>query len=330
MKEQVKRKHLQDIEMLTGLAIFLVVLGHLVTGQDINAPGLEWYKYLKSYLYSFHMPLFMFVSGVVFYYTLPKFPKLVDFWEYIKKKIRRLFPSYMLFAILIFFAKLISEKYLKVDNPINGLEDFALIFYKPASSFAGFLWYVYVLFLYFLTLPFLLKKIKLEILIFIALGLYFIRFPEVLSLRFYFEYLFFFLLGALLVKHYKVYVLALRKYWFIPVAIFIGLSITHYFYGVPKFVMGLASISALHAFVLVFGGKERNVLSTLGKYSFSIYLMNTLVMGFVKAIGFKYFGFSYSNFIIIAIIMVFLGSLIPVIIKKYVFNNTPYIGKYLG
>lgn len=45
------------LDELKGLAAFLVVLGHLVTAK-------QEYKGIYNFIYSFHMPLFMFVCGV--------------------------------------------------------------------------------------------------------------------------------------------------------------------------------------------------------------------------------------------------------------------------
>lgn len=44
------------LDVLKGLAAFLVVLGHLVTSK-------EEYSRLYNFIYSFHMPLFMFLAG---------------------------------------------------------------------------------------------------------------------------------------------------------------------------------------------------------------------------------------------------------------------------
>lgn len=56
---------LPDIERAKGLAILLVVFGHVVARE---APaGNEWYTFSKSAVYSFHMAFFMFLSGLVFF-----------------------------------------------------------------------------------------------------------------------------------------------------------------------------------------------------------------------------------------------------------------------
>ena len=57
------RKRLVSIDFLKGLAILLVVLGHSV--QVLTKKPFE--DYLFNFIYSFHMPLFMFLSGIVSY-----------------------------------------------------------------------------------------------------------------------------------------------------------------------------------------------------------------------------------------------------------------------
>jgi fucose 4-O-acetylase-like acetyltransferase len=145
---------------LTGLAIVFVVIGHLVTGKDIDSKSILWYKFLKEYIYSFHIPLFIFVSGFLLYYTMPTISSISNYQKYIFKKINRLVPSFLFFATVIFITKILLESNLKVDNPVNSYWDFFKIFYMPTFSFAGYLWYIYVLLLYYIILPILLNKIN--------------------------------------------------------------------------------------------------------------------------------------------------------------------------
>lgn len=53
------------IDCIRGIAIFLVILGHVLQCFSCNS---DQYLTNKIYLniYSFHMPLFMFISGVVY------------------------------------------------------------------------------------------------------------------------------------------------------------------------------------------------------------------------------------------------------------------------
>ncbi|HPJ43459.1 MAG TPA: acyltransferase [Spirochaetota bacterium] len=327
------RPHLHDIERLTGAAILLVVIGHLVTGYDINAQGLGWYKFLKSLIYSFHMPLFMFVSGYIMFYTFPEIQELSDYALYIKRKFLRLMPSYLVFAAVIFVSKFYLDKYLPIDNPVRDSVSFSDAFVKPAASYAGFLWYVYVLFEYYILIPvaLLVLKNRIELLVVLSLPLHFINFPDIIALDLFFEFLIFFTLGMLAVKHSGRYLAFIDRYSHLVVIIFVLMCLGYFFYKIPKLIMGLAAIPALHSIIRkYFISRRKSILSLFGIYSFSIYLMNTLASGFVKAIGFKYLNWSYENFFLPALVMICCGLLIPIGIKKYIINKIPIINKYIG
>ena len=78
------------IDNLRALALLLVVFGHTNnTEADIEIVG--------KYIYSFHMPLFFFISGLTFYPERYKGPK-----EFITRKIFTLIVPYFFFSFLGF------------------------------------------------------------------------------------------------------------------------------------------------------------------------------------------------------------------------------------
>lgn len=82
------------IDILKGAAILLVVIGH------INAP-----ERLTDFIYSFHMPLFMFLSGFTFWISFEK--RTMDgftaqkVWEYIIRRIGTLIIPFISWNIII-------------------------------------------------------------------------------------------------------------------------------------------------------------------------------------------------------------------------------------
>ena len=52
------------IDFLKGIAIFLMVMGHFLYG--LHMPNNNGQYIIAQIIYTFHMPLFMFVSGYVF------------------------------------------------------------------------------------------------------------------------------------------------------------------------------------------------------------------------------------------------------------------------
>lgn len=53
-----KKIRIQYIDRLKGLAIILVVMGHIFGFSQPDDP-------ITKFIYTFHMPLFMFLSGLV-------------------------------------------------------------------------------------------------------------------------------------------------------------------------------------------------------------------------------------------------------------------------
>ena len=62
-----QRKKINWILILQGWAMLWVVIGHAFLGKAGKGP--EWENMLFHFAYSFHMPLFMLVSGYLFYLT---------------------------------------------------------------------------------------------------------------------------------------------------------------------------------------------------------------------------------------------------------------------
>lgn len=73
------RNKLDHIVLLRAVAIILVVFAHATRdmhfpNSHMHSPGFTpwWEVSIKSYIYSFHMPLFFWISGYVFYYSTIK------------------------------------------------------------------------------------------------------------------------------------------------------------------------------------------------------------------------------------------------------------------
>ena len=67
-----KQSRVEWIEICKGIAILLVVLGHTFRDEMLTN---DIAYFLKTFIYSFHMPLFMAISGYVFSLSLDKYIK---------------------------------------------------------------------------------------------------------------------------------------------------------------------------------------------------------------------------------------------------------------
>lgn len=86
----IKRTRIEWIDTAKGLGILLVMLGHL----EIDA--------LEEWIYSFHMPMFFFLSGYVF-------KAESDFFTFLKKKCRTILIPYFFMGFLIILYETIID-----------------------------------------------------------------------------------------------------------------------------------------------------------------------------------------------------------------------------
>ncbi len=122
-----KRVVLYDI--VKGIAIYLVVLGHSI--QYIDELGWQT-DMMERYIYAFHMPLFIFVSGYFFYPSVRKY----SFKDYLRKK----FLNILLPSISVGICTIIMESSLKI------IKSRSIIFWFPENWEYFGLWFLTLLF----------------------------------------------------------------------------------------------------------------------------------------------------------------------------------------
>lgn len=113
------------IDMTRGLAIILVVLGHAIqnTFQDYDE------NIIFRIIYSFHMPLFMFISGFVNYRGEKNF-----FW--LKRRAKSLLIPFIIWMFLPF-----------ILNQIWDIKQISSSIYEIVKSPDNSNWFIYILFL---------------------------------------------------------------------------------------------------------------------------------------------------------------------------------------
>ncbi len=129
------KKYYKEIDILKGVAILLVVLGHSISylGSDNKAWGL-----VNEVIYNFHMSIFFFASGFLSYKIL-SFQKIE--WKYLKGKAIRLIVPYITCGLLYFaFRQILS---FKAGMKYTGSPLWKMVYgVNPSYS----LWFLYVLF----------------------------------------------------------------------------------------------------------------------------------------------------------------------------------------
>lgn len=129
------------IDLLKGFGIFLVVWGHTMNPRSI-------------YIYSFHMPLFFFLSGYVHKDKL--------FREFFISRINRLYIPYVIFSLVSWLYYLIRhiwfERYSMIENHITKLS--SIITGTADNGGNNPIWYLPCIFLVSITFFGITHKVK--------------------------------------------------------------------------------------------------------------------------------------------------------------------------
>lgn len=132
------------LDGLKGFAILLVILGHVLSGYlDAGTFPAAYNSFygVRSWIYSFHMPLFFLISGFTF--TLAYFPDGTLRKKRYGRQVCNLLWIYVLFAVLLWGIKQVVPGLV---NETYTLEDLAGMFVEPLGNF----WYLYVLLIFYL------------------------------------------------------------------------------------------------------------------------------------------------------------------------------------
>ncbi len=103
-----------DIDAAKGLAILLVVFGHLVARAD--PAGVHWYEPLRRAVYAFHMPFFLYLSGLVAARSGALFVPLAAWPGLARRRAVRLLVPFLGLGLLVVVGKVGAARLMYVDN----------------------------------------------------------------------------------------------------------------------------------------------------------------------------------------------------------------------
>jgi fucose 4-O-acetylase-like acetyltransferase len=306
-----------ELDRAKGLAIILVVFGHLVARED--PVGVTWYGPLRMVVYLFHMPFFFYLSGYV--------AVLSGAAEHFsgaaaRRRALRLLVPFMGFGLLILLGKLALGRLMMVDNMPAGLVPglWALL-WDTGRSPATSVWYLVVLFVYATALPWLLRWLGGPGLLALGGALFVLPVPQLAYLDRICGYFVFFAAGVVAAQAGARW-LAWIDHWRAPVlALFAAILAVAWSGAVPVLGRphaawllgaGLLSMPALHALVRQWRAPG---LVWLGEWVFPIYLLNTICIGLAKALLMPLLGWTSDTFPLFAVILMAAGLFGPVAVQ---------------
>lgn len=324
------RGYLHDVTIAKGLAIFLVVLGHVVTGRP--PADNEWYTAMRTAIYAFHMPFFIYLSGYIFFYTDSAARAWRNVPNFVARRAERLLVPFLLFGLLIIVGKHIAVQFIHVDNiGRSALDEIVNLFWNTRNSAAQSVWYVFVLFEMTVFAVFALRIVRSPLILFaLAIPLSLLPIPPVLYLDRFFLYLPFFFAGGVAIAHRERWnALMDRHLWLFLMLFAAAIVVTRILsvYHLSILACGLTAIPALHGVCRLAAVQNSRLLDALGRYSFPIYLLNTIALGVAKGVLLLFMPWDGANFLIFLPVMLAAGIVAPILVKTLVFRRVRWLDK---
>jgi fucose 4-O-acetylase-like acetyltransferase len=317
----------QFLDAARGLAIFLVVIGHVVARG--LPEGNDWYGYLKEMIYRFHMPLFMVLTGMSFALSLPRFSSWLQVAAFSAKRAERLLVVYLAFGVLILAGKLLAVHFMHVDNPAHGdLGDVFRLLLMPAESVAGFLWFIYVLSVYLLTVPALFQLIgrRPMLLLLAGLALNLTLWPRLFMLDEVVYYLAFFAGGMALWMWREHWERAEGVALWLTTALFVTAAFS---LAAPKWLVGALSVLPVLWAMRRLPAAWQDRLAWIGRASLTIYLINTIAIGLTKGLLLRVLPWDGVNFLLYFPVLTFAGVALPMLVKRALAAHSQVVARYL-
>lgn len=314
-----ENKRILWLDTLKGFTIIFVIIGHVLLGYtNNNTFPLQQQLMLKInyWIYSWHMPLFMAISGFAFKVAYLKENKLDK--KRINKQILNLILIFFIFQLGLCSFKIIFNSF--VDSKMD-FSKLILNLFIPDNI----MWYVWVLVIYYFFLEIIYSKVRISseyiyiYIIFIGVTTKIISeyFGIILGVKNLFYCFQFFIFGIWLADKYllkgkseiKNKITLVSVIYIIFYIFFLSIKNVENFLPFIKIILEVINAYAVTVIVFkVFSKiKEIKFLMLCGKESLVVYLLHTYFVTAIKAFIIR------SNFSSVGIIII-LTTIIPLFI----------------
>ena len=316
--------HNKTLDVAKGIAILCVVLGYSFPSNIFSGETYLDYiaKLIYDLLYSFHMPVFFFISGYLFY----------NAWinhrtGTIKRKAQRLLIPYITFSVLYIPFRLVASGMANSDFHSSYWQ--IIVGVSPN----GGVWFLYTLFLFFLITFYLIKTNNIKIILLVAacvsiisqIGIPFFQTlhdaaPRILDI---FRFYIYFLLG-LYIKDSSLKKVAYKKLFFsgriISILIFIVIFVLYEFCSLKIFCVPVALLG-INLIFIISQELHSNILCYIGQISMDIYVLHGPIMVLLRWVFIK---ISITK-ILIPIGMFTFSLVIAILISRYIIHKIKII-----
>lgn len=322
-----QKKRIIEVDLLRGIAIVLMILGHSFIVYPVNVYQIPWCKSVSHIIYTFHMELLFIIAGYVY--------KCDNYKKYFIGKVKRILVPYILFGSVSILLKAYGGK------AINGTVDIEAGVYR-LIFFGGYYWFLYVIFLIYTIFPLVNKKCKnsnylIMIMFFIAVAQLFIE-SNFLQVHNFLKYTVYFMCGYILSqKKLKSEIIFNHQIIFYIVAALIWyMSNKAYCFGIAiaEYIRALAISGILAVFIIknlkIFHRLKwlKQFLEDASTYSLQLYLFNGYLL--VLSRVFIYNIMRIENPIIIVAFIWISNCTIPLLLCKLIIIKNTILSNICG
>lgn len=305
------------LQILQGWSMLLVVVGHITLTGTFENPETPVSAAIETIIYSFHMPLFMFISGFLFYYT--KISRNIAYKNVVIDKLKRLGIPFLFFTLFTFAVKFAFAPFMK--RPVElSISQFVNSFLYPGSNPLSEMWFVATLFIIMLTYP-LLKymitspfKIGILLLGCIALNLFFPADIELLCLSNVAYMLIFFCLGILFCQFHLHQYLSTPWIFIVLLALFCAFTLIP---GCPRLLLNLSGILASTSLALNLAPLTPRLFASFRDYTFQIFLLGIFPQIAIRIVYTK-IPHSEVAYWTLYLASILIGIYLPVLVAKII------------
>ena len=324
------------INIAKGIGICLVVIGHF---NPIDSP--TYWGVLNSFLYTFHMPLFFFISGYLYKYIKN------NYFNSLKTKFQRLGIPFITIAFIYFLLKLAASYFVKLDYPVN-VNSILKLLDNPVQSFVPLLWFVHALLGIFLIYP-LIRSIFQPVTIFITTVIVaiFIDFMHITIpfLSHAIQNIPYFAFGVVSINLINKKNIKIFEYKWIFFLLFLLMIIVNYYFKnldflsfeglCVKYLQGfLGIIAAILLSITIeekFNSSQTKFIEIVGICSMSIYLFHTIFESLIRILFRNFLVNLDTPFLVVALLAIFVGLFMPMTIEIYVLRKSSLFSQiFLG
>lgn len=315
------------VDYAKAIGIILVVYGHVVRGL-VNA-GIEMpenlYRLADSVVYSFHMPLFFFLSGLFFYHSFSKRGGV----GLTLNKIDTIVYPYLVWSILQGSAEVLLSNYTNGSVAVSKV--FSL--WEPRAQF----WFLYALFLVFAVscaIFYFVAEKRVTLILILSCMLYVggSVLPDIRLLSFITNNLVYFTFGIVFSKYNFSKILSSNSALLITATSFIFSQFIFHGYlgklyedkGIDSLLLACVSILFIVSLSIAITKSPSRFLAYIGVSSMPIYLMHILSGSGTRVILSKIL--AIDSIVIHIVVGCLAGVLLPLLALKVI--NTlkiPYV-----